>query len=448
MKMKMKATGIHILLLMALAFGCATSEKATLSSSNPQMALEEVQKLKGELRESQADIIAHESYVAGKKDLNEASELIKKGDNNEEALKLLAQAKAQFLNSQKKAKEVSSTYDRILATRMSALKANPYSNERNEETLKDIDEDLIDATDGFTEALVAQKNSQFQKRYLELEVESVQHEKLAKFRNIFLQARSNNADNLAPRTLQKAKVDILSAENAIKQSPRDPKFYQAQVLQANRSSKLLQDVMGKLLGSAKGSPEDVGLKLVYQERKLGKLSDTVGNLEQDLSQTQQSLSQTSAALGTQFKERLSAESKVRFQKAMDEFRNSFTNEEAEAYQQGDRLIFRLKKLDFAPGSSKIPESSTALLGKIESIIREVDPKDIQIQGHTDSTGSSSWNQKLSLMRAKAVEEYLNAKNDSIDTKALGYGEQKPIATNETKEGRSLNRRVDIVIDVK
>jgi len=72
---------------------------------------------------------------------------------------------------------------------------------------------------------------------------------------------------------------------------------------------------------------------------------------------------------------------------------------------------------------------------------------IEIQGHTDSQGSDSYNLKLSQARAESVKEYL-VKNHGIDPQRLiarGYGETKPVAPNTTKEGRAKNRRVEFVI---
>ncbi len=437
----MKTKSLITISLIALLGACSSPQKSSLESSDPEMAVKEVIELEKTLRDSQVDITAHGPFNEGREDLREARELIKNGEEPGEALDLLAQAKAHYENAQEKAGSLPQSYTQILRTRKNALNANPFANETNTEMLRDIDDDLISASNSFKKSLEADKNSEFQKRYQELEVKSVQHRELEQFRNIISEAQDKDAKDLAPNTLKKAKVDLLTAENSIAQNARTPQNYEREVMVANKSAKLLQDVMDKLTGSAKGSPENVGLELVYQERKLGKLSETVGNLEENLVQT-------SSALGDQYLKRVNAESQVRFQRALDEMRTAFNEDEAEAYQQGDKLIFRLKKLDFAPGSSEIPERSTSLLSKIESIISEIDPKDIQIQGHTDSTGSNSWNQKLSLMRAKAVEEYLTSKNNSINTQTTGYGEQKPIATNETKEGRSQNRRVDIVIDVK
>ena len=72
---------------------------------------------------------------------------------------------------------------------------------------------------------------------------------------------------------------------------------------------------------------------------------------------------------------------------------------------------------------------------------------IEISGHTDNIGSDKYNQKLSEKRAKSVKKYLLA-NFNIDKSRLiakGYGESQPFATNNTSEGRALNRRVEFNI---
>ncbi len=73
-----------------------------------------------------------------------------------------------------------------------------------------------------------------------------------------------------------------------------------------------------------------------------------------------------------------------------------------------------------------------------------------IEGHTDSTGAAAYNQKLSQRRAESVRDYL-IKNFNISPDRLtakGYGEEKPVASNDTKEGRSQNRRIEAVFNAE
>jgi OOP family OmpA-OmpF porin len=71
-------------------------------------------------------------------------------------------------------------------------------------------------------------------------------------------------------------------------------------------------------------------------------------------------------------------------------------------------------------------------------------KKITIEGHTDSVGSADYNQKLSQRRADAVKAYLIEKGgiDADRLTAIGYGEDRPVASNATEEGRRKNRRVE------
>jgi OOP family OmpA-OmpF porin len=67
-----------------------------------------------------------------------------------------------------------------------------------------------------------------------------------------------------------------------------------------------------------------------------------------------------------------------------------------------------------------------------------------VEGHTDNVGADAYNMNLSKERAKAVMDYLVSKGvPATKISSVGYGEEKPIASNETEEGRSKNRRVEI-----
>ncbi|MEL6368135.1 MAG: OmpA family protein, partial [Pseudomonadota bacterium] len=99
------------------------------------------------------------------------------------------------------------------------------------------------------------------------------------------------------------------------------------------------------------------------------------------------------------------------------------------------------------GSSTIEPSAYPLLEKVESAIDVFPRSSIVIEGHTDSYGSDSNNVTLSQQRADSVMQYmLNAMQiPSSRVRATGFGESRPIANNETSEGRARNRRIDVVI---
>jgi outer membrane protein OmpA-like peptidoglycan-associated protein len=104
---------------------------------------------------------------------------------------------------------------------------------------------------------------------------------------------------------------------------------------------------------------------------------------------------------------------------------------------------------FAVDSASLSGSSLASLDQVSSVLNEYPKTAVVVQGHTDSTGSEQHNQDLSERRAKSVQNYLIGRGlDASRTVALGYGEGMPRATNDTEEGRSLNRRVNILLKAK
>ncbi|UZO80215.1 DUF5723 family protein [Aquimarina sp. ERC-38] len=103
-----------------------------------------------------------------------------------------------------------------------------------------------------------------------------------------------------------------------------------------------------------------------------------------------------------------------------------------------------KTILFNLGKSSIKEESDAVLQDIVAILNEYPTAKFSIEGHTDSSGSNITNQKLSDARANAVKTYLIDKGiDQFRLSAIGFGEDRPIASNKTKVGRAQNRRVEI-----
>jgi OmpA-OmpF porin, OOP family len=106
----------------------------------------------------------------------------------------------------------------------------------------------------------------------------------------------------------------------------------------------------------------------------------------------------------------------------------------------------LKHIYFAYDQDELLPRSYVELAKLLKIMQEHPNMTIEIAGHTDSDGTDDYNQQLSAHRAAAVVRYLRA--NGIATKRLkskGEGEKKPVATNDTDEGKAKNRRVEFLI---
>jgi OOP family OmpA-OmpF porin len=113
--------------------------------------------------------------------------------------------------------------------------------------------------------------------------------------------------------------------------------------------------------------------------------------------------------------------------------------------QGCSVSLELKGVNFMYDSAELtPEAMTILDGVAENLITYPQKDDIEVHGHTSSEGSSAYNMKLSQRRSQSVVDYLTLKGVTNRLYAKGYGESEPVADNETEEGRSQNRRVELI----
>lgn len=114
-------------------------------------------------------------------------------------------------------------------------------------------------------------------------------------------------------------------------------------------------------------------------------------------------------------------------------------------RDGDNLILDIpSEVTFAVDSSTVNPQFGATLDQVSATLSEFEQTYIDVLGHTDSTGSDSYNQALSERRASSVANYLSNRGvNSARLATRGFGESQPRATNVTEEGRALNRRVEI-----
>ena len=103
------------------------------------------------------------------------------------------------------------------------------------------------------------------------------------------------------------------------------------------------------------------------------------------------------------------------------------------------ILFDINKTDLQPAAQTNLTNLAVILNKYEDT-------EVLVEGHTDSTGSEDYNLELSLKRAQSVANYMTGQNVlSTRFKNMGYGEDQPIMSNDTKAGRQENRRVEVAI---
>ena len=104
-----------------------------------------------------------------------------------------------------------------------------------------------------------------------------------------------------------------------------------------------------------------------------------------------------------------------------------------------------KGIQFKTGSSKLTKASYKILDDIVKLLKKVESAKLEVQGHTDNTGSEQTNKRISQERADMVANYFIKKGIAAErVRAVGYGSEKPIADNNSKKNRAKNRRVELV----
>ncbi|WP_207062902.1 OmpA family protein [Motiliproteus sp. SC1-56] len=124
--------------------------------------------------------------------------------------------------------------------------------------------------------------------------------------------------------------------------------------------------------------------------------------------------------------------------------------EALKAEKTDRgMVLTLGDVLFDLNETKLKASGERTIASLAEFMQQYEERRVRVEGYTDSTGDEDYNQKLSELRAMAVYDALLGEGIASDrVEVQGYGEAYPVASNDTKAGRQLNRRVEIVISDK
>ena len=128
-----------------------------------------------------------------------------------------------------------------------------------------------------------------------------------------------------------------------------------------------------------------------------------------------------------------------------ELRRSMQGTGVEVQRQGDDIKLSMPgNITFATDSAQISSNFYSSLNSLAASFRQYDQNSVEIIGHTDSTGSHSYNVSLSQRRAQSVADYLVAQGlNAYRVTTRGVGPDQPVASNASEAGRSQNRRVEV-----
>lgn len=181
------------------------------------------------------------------------------------------------------------------------------------------------------------------------------------------------------------------------------------------------------------------------DQKISDLLVEMGGLSEQVQVSQNKLSALSAEhaeVTEELSDRLEREEKFKKAKQM------LNPSEGEVlFNSSNDIVLRLGGLSFDIGSSKLKDEHIPLLQKVQKVIQMFPASEIMVEGHTDASGEASSNVTLSEKRAYEVMQYLRQAMliPANQIQSIGYGADKPIASNQTKEGRAKNRRIDVIL---
>jgi outer membrane protein OmpA-like peptidoglycan-associated protein len=433
-----------------------------------------------------AQLLAPRSYARGMDEYKDAEYALERGRNIETVRSNAADAARHFKTATTAAKLAATALAQVMKSRQDA--ANAQAPELSPEIWEEAQRKFGDAI-----RLLERGDLKGSKRrdieatslYRDAELVAIKAQYLSETRNLLAQADRARVGRYAPLTLGKAKQLLADAERELNENRYDTDLPRSLARQANYEAKHaiylsevvrqvrdrdltaeelvlqwekpLRDISGAadVVPDMEDGPGRLAAELVAYIENANNRNQALGqeNAENEmrLAEMAEEMAALDERLGGATAEqaalvqRLEAQARVKEQ--FEQVERMFTAAEARVFREGDNIILRLTGLTFDSGQSQIKPESFDLLAKVEKAIDVFPRSELIIEGHTDSFGGDDSNQKLSQERAESVQQYMiNAMRiPTYRLIATGYGETRPVASNETESGRERNRRIDIVI---
>ncbi|MFB0505386.1 MAG: OmpA family protein [Thermodesulfobacteriota bacterium] len=468
-----------VLYLLGACAGRQLEVEPIARSENPTEHINRLDTDIGKARTNQLNVLAPTWFAKAETSLKDAKELLNRGDELSKVLQKIADGRAQLRRAEEMAQLARPALTDAIKARGSARAAGATR----------LGADYAEAEEKFLQLTRAIENNNLEwaqrnrakvaTAFDELELRAIKEHTLSEVRKLIQQAENRGARKTAPATFAVAQKKLTEADafiskhryqkEEIHQKASEALFQARRLLQLTQQNEkvrtmqpeqitlwfegVLHKTTNKLsapdmrdrtfdtqveniLGSITALQKDYQFmvsKVKAQQAETAALQKQIASLEGRTRAEQTS------------RERLAAER--RFNELFNEVQSYFRPEEAEVYKQGNRLVIRLKAIQFPVGKDFILPSNYPLLSKVQRAIRIFGEPHVVIEGHTDSTGSDELNEYLSQQRAEAVRAYFVANGTLPDRRivAVGYGSKRPLASNQTPEGRAINRRIDLMI---
>lgn len=476
MQAKLRA---HLGALVALVFGLACATPLEVEpiplSADPESQLTQLALDLSAARSRDIDLLSPSWFGRSAGAYAEARALRSEGGEVQGILEAVAEGRAALEKAEVSAGVSRETLAEAFMARTRALEAGaarlgePF--EEAESRFRDLAAE-IEANDlGDARA----SRDALAERYRDLELRAIKQRTLGDARSLLARAREEGARERVPEAYEAARKELAEvdafierqryADAAMQRRAEVARFHAGRAFTFNAEVRELEGRSGRdlalereqrlrRLGERLGLPDrrdepfasrwaaiESATESLRSDRDFvvaqnEKLRDELGQARNEVAQ----LSGTNRALARERK----------LDDLFAEARDHFAPGEADVYRQEGQLIIRLRALDFPVGEATIGPEDYALLAKVQRAIRTFGHPRVTIEGHTDSTGGSALNERLSQERAEAVRDYLVANHvlPIYRIVAVGRGSDEPLAPNETAEGRALNRRIDVILDMR
>jgi len=433
-----------------------------------------------------AGLLAPRAWERGLKEYRDAESLFERGRNIEFVRDNAADAVRHFRDAEDKARLARTKFAQVLKSRQDAAnaKAPELSAELWQKAQRKFSEAIRILERGDLKG-ASRREIEATSLYRDAELVAIKAQYLNETRRLLSDADRARVGRYAPITLGKAKRLLADAERELNENRYDTDLPRNLARRANYEAKhaiYLSEVVRKVrdkdltaeqlvlqweapLRQVAGvadvqpdmetGPDNLTAELVAffesQRNDLQALGQEKADNEIRIADMEEELRALDERLGGATEERAALiqrlEAQARVKQQFERVEKMFTSDESRVFRQGNSVILRLVGLSFDSGASQIRPQNFDLLAKVEKAIDVFPRSELIIEGHTDSHGGDDMNQKLSQERAESVQQYMiNAMRiPTYRLIATGYGETRPVASNETEAGRARNRRIDIVI---
>jgi len=453
------------------------------------------------------NIIAPEAFAKARQKITEAESVYQRGANPTEVNKKLDEARVELAKAESLQEMGNILLGSALTARTDALMADAPAVKDAEKYWRDAEKDLREAgskVEKGDRSAATQEATAAEAAYREAQYLALRERLVAVSEAVRQEAEDRDAEKKAATTFLRADTELAAAEQALRTNREDLTEARAHAIAAVEGYRRAARI-ALMVDAVKRNPNIAVEKMVldyegYMSESAAALNfeadfsegaaavstqllDAINSLTDDRASLRQQASESSIALAqlqqnhdslvfvsdslaarltmqadslaatrqlqeaeqrrlaVQLRARQEREAKIR------SVGDLFSADEATVSVSGNDLVIRMYGLNFPVGQAQIRPESFGLLTKLQKVLREFPTDPIEIAGHTDSRGNDQVNQALSERRAEAVRAYLiaNMALPEVQVSAIGYGESQPLASNETADGRSKNRRIDVRI---